>query len=142
MPDIHDEMLSGNLIFLTSALSRQLSREADEAFAAVGLSTSHALLLMLAQRNPGIQPGSLAEALSLKPSTITRLVQKIERRGLVWRKSKGRATAVICTEEGEKLAEQLEETWERVLNQIKEQLGERYVEVLSEMIEKAMEELV
>lgn len=133
------QILKDNLFFLASAFSRELVRETDEAFSTVGLSSSHALILCLVDESPGIRPGLLAEKLHLKPSTITRLVQKLERRQLVERESKGRATSIACTAAGSKLAHSLEEQWRMLISQKKEQLGERYVEVLSEMISNALE---
>ncbi len=139
MTNTDDSLPNNNLFFLTSALSRTLTRQADETFATVGLSSSHSLILWMVKENPEIQPGALANKLKLKPSTITRLVQKLERRGLVERKSKGRATSIVCTSEGSELAYSISQQWEKLLNQKREELGERYVEVLSEMISNALE---
>jgi len=141
MDDINNELLKGNLFFLASAFSRKLSREADEAFASVGLSSSHAFLLLMIQKNPEIQPSQLAQKLHLKPSTITRLVQKLERRQLVRKESKGRATSIVCTSDGVTMAEEIDQQWQDLLNNKQEELGERYVEVLSEMISNALAEL-
>ena len=116
-------ILQENLFFLTGALSRKLSKEADDAFASIGLSSSHALILVMINRDPEIQPSTLAKKLHLKPSTITRLVQKLERRKLVERESKGRATAIVCTTKGNELTEDVHETWEQLLEEKEEQLG-------------------
>jgi len=132
-------ILQENLFFLTGALSRKLSKEADDAFASIGLSSSHALILVMINRDPEIQPSTLAKKLHLKPSTITRLVQKLERRKLVERESKGRATAIVCTTKGNELTEDVHETWEQLLEEKEEQLGERYVHVFAEMIENAID---
>lgn len=141
MADEHDLDLSQNLFFLAGALSRELSYQADEAFASVGLSSSHALLLLLIHRDPGVQPGALASKLHLKPSTITRLVQKLERRELVEKESQGRATAISCTDKGVQLSEKISEEWQELLQGKQQELGERYVSVLSEMISKALDNM-
>jgi DNA-binding MarR family transcriptional regulator len=141
MADIDSESLNGNLFFLTTAFSRKLSREADEVFASVGLSSSHALLLLMIRKNPEIQPSQLAEELHLKPSTITRLVQKLERRQLVRKQPEGRATAIACTSNGKEVAENIDQQWQKLIASKQDQLGERYVEVLSEMISNALDKL-
>lgn len=141
MTEGNDKVMKENLFFLTSALSRKLSREADEVFATMGLSSSHALILLLVQKEPEIQPSSLANKMHLKPSTITRLVQKLETRQLVTKRSKGRATSIVCTSEGQALASNIEEKWQQLLDEKRDLLGERYVNVLSEMILNAMEKL-
>lgn len=139
MANTKQPILDENLFFLSGALARKLSGEADEAFASVGLSASHALILLLVHQEPEIQPSTLAEKLYLKPSTITRLVNKLERRHLVIRESMGRATSIVCTSEGVEVASQIENRWQNLLKEKQEQLGERYVEVLSEMIANALE---
>lgn len=138
---MENETLKNNLFFLTSALYRKLTREADEVFAAMGLSYSHALILVLIHKDPEIQPSLLAERMHLKPSTITRLVQKLETRQLVKKESSGRATSIACTSEGDKTAEEIEQKWYELVNKKKEELGDRYVDVLSEMIANALDEM-
>lgn len=141
MAETREPILSENLFFLTTALSRKLARQADEACGRLGLSFSHTLILMLVEEQPGIQPGMLARKVHLKPSTVTRLVQKLERRGLVEKESEGRATSIVCTTKGEELISDIEEIWRNLMEQKKDELGERYVAVLSEMISKAIEEV-
>lgn len=135
------EIIENNLFFLTSALSRKLTNEADEAFATEELSSSHALLLWLISDNHNIQPSQLANRMHLKPSTITRLVQKLERHGLVEKSSEGRATKIVCTSDGKGVAKTIQQKWKQLMQQKREQLGERYVEVLSEMISNALEKM-
>lgn len=136
-----DSLTENNLFFLTAALSRKLTHQADKTFATVGLSSSHALLLYVIHENPQIQPSHLAERLYLKPSTITRLVQKLERRGLVEKQSEGRSTAIVCTDKGVNMAAEMQKKWEDLIHQKQQELGERYVEVLSEMISNALDEM-
>ncbi|WP_445665456.1 MarR family winged helix-turn-helix transcriptional regulator [Fodinibius sp. AD559] len=134
-----DKLTEGNIFFLTSAFARELSNQADKMLKTIGLSPSHTLLLYLVNKNPEIQPSQLAEMLHLKPSTITRLVQKIERRGLVEKQSEGRATKVVCTSYGKITVEKVQEKWEKLIQHKREELGERYVDVLSEMISNALD---
>lgn len=141
MADTESTILNDNLFFLAGALSRKLSSEADEIFATIGLSSSHTLLLLLIHENPGIRPSSLAEKLHLKPSTITRLVDKLERRQLVEKEAQGRATSIVCTSEGNELSAEIKEKWDKLMQDKQEKLGERYVEVLSEMIANAVDNL-
>lgn len=141
MADSDDNILQDNLFFLAGALYRRLTKEADEEFATVGLSSSHALILLLVHQEPGIQPSHLARKLHLKPSTITRLVAKLERRQLVEKESQGRATSIVCTNEGEDLAVTVNKKWEKLLQDKQQQLGDRYTEVLSEMIANALDSL-
>lgn len=129
------------LYFSANALSRLLSRMADEEFGSVGLSPSHAFLVLTVNNRPGIQPGEISEELELSPSTITRLVEKMERRGLMKRNSTGRATKVEPTGKGLDLQVEIEEAWDRLKQRYSEVLGDRYTEVLTEMTYTALEKL-
>ncbi|HLR26426.1 MAG TPA: MarR family transcriptional regulator [Fodinibius sp.] len=141
MTDSDSTILSSNLFFLSSALSRKLSAEADKQFSEFGLSNSHALLLLLIDEHPNIQPSQLAEKLILKPSTITRLVNKLERRKLVEKTSEGRSSHIVCTSKGSELIDKLNQRWGALMKVKKQELGERYVSVLSEMMQQALQSI-
>lgn len=136
-----DTELENSLYFQTNSLSRILSRMADEAFKSIGLSTSHAFLLMKVHDEPGIQPSQLSEVLQLTPSTITRLIEKMEYQGYLERFSEGRATRVEPTAKCKAKVPEIRKVWNRLRNQYREKLGDRYTKVLTEMAHKAIQEL-
>lgn len=51
-----------------------------------GVTGQQRLLLRVASKNPGISPGELAEVLHLHPSTVTGILNRLERRGFVIRR--------------------------------------------------------
>jgi len=114
---------------------------ADEVFNDVGLSPSHAFLLMKVNDEPEIQPSQLSEILRLSPSTITRLIEKMEYQGYLERVSEGRATHVRPTEKCRDKDSDLREAWETLKNRYTQILGDRYTEVLTEMSIKAIDQL-
>ncbi len=67
------------MYFASGALARKIEKIAMRAWAPVGLSPSHAYLLMIVIDEPGVQPSDLVEELLLTPSTITRLMEKLGR---------------------------------------------------------------
>ena len=83
--------------FSSNALARKVERLAQESWKPVGLSPSHGYLLMTVLDEPGIQPGALADHLQLQPSTITRLIEKLEEKRLVVRTTVGKITNVYPT---------------------------------------------
>lgn len=85
------------LYFASAALARKVEKLALESWKPVGLSPSHAYLLLAVLDEPGVQPTQLAAQLQLQPSTITRLMQKLERSKLVMRTTEGRLTNVYPT---------------------------------------------
>lgn len=126
-----------SLFFSSSALNRQLNKMADDAFRELGLTSSYAFLLMLVNDQPGIQPMELSKKLQLTPSTITRLVEKMEYRGYLNRHSEGRATHIEITEKGVQIYPKLEQAWNSLKRKYTSILGERYTTVLAEMTHKA-----
>ncbi len=130
-----------SLFHSSNALNRLLGNMADEAFRGLGLTSSYAFLIMIVHEQPGVQPKELSEKLQLTPSTITRLVEKMEYRGLLERSSNGRATHVSLTDKGEELIPKLEEAWGNLQEKYTSILGDRYTEVLTEMTTKAAEQV-
>ncbi|MEO7311655.1 MAG: MarR family winged helix-turn-helix transcriptional regulator [Chitinophagaceae bacterium] len=97
------------LYFTANALARKVEKMAIESWKSVGLSPSHGYLLMLVNKEPGLQPGCIADNLQLTPSTVTRLIEKLEAMKLVVRTSGGKATNVYPTPVGKKLLPQLKQ---------------------------------
>ncbi len=97
------------LYFTANALARKVERIAIESWKKVDLSPSHAYLLMLSLEDPGIQAGQLAEQLQLSPSTISRLLEKLEEKKLVIRATEGKLTNVYPTQKAKDMRPLLKE---------------------------------
>ncbi len=95
------------MYFVSNALARKIEKIAQESWDRVNLSPSHAYLLMLVLENPGIQPMALSEELHLSPSTITRLVEKLELKKLLIRIAEGKLTNVYPTPKAKELVPKL-----------------------------------
>ena len=65
-------LLNSCLYFTASTLCRHITRMAEEEFMKVGVSPSHAYLLLVTQERPGISQKEAAEYLTLAPSTVSR----------------------------------------------------------------------
>lgn len=129
------------LYYSSNALARMLTKMADDAFKAVGLAPSYAFLLMTVNNRPGIQPSELSEELQLSPSTVTRLVEKMEYQGYLERVSEGRATRVEPTRKSQDLDQDIRDAWRALNDLYADVLGERYSEVLTEMAFTATKKL-
>ena len=88
-------------------MARKIEKLANESWKKVGLTPSHAYLLMLAIDEPGIQPSALVKQLLLTPSTITRLIEKLEEKKLVIRATEGKLTNVYPTPKARALLPEL-----------------------------------
>jgi DNA-binding MarR family transcriptional regulator len=111
------------LYFTANALARKIEKLAMESWSKVDLSPSHAYLLMLVAEDPGIQPTSLSEHLQLQPSTITRLLEKLERKKLLVRTYEGKLTNVYATPKGKDLLPKLKECLNEFYSRYSEILG-------------------
>lgn len=105
--DLNKYQLDNCLFFSTVKLARELSKKADEAFAKTGLSPSHAMLLHIINDKGGVQQKAIGELLHLTPSTITRLIEKLEKKGYVVKQSEGKNIFLSATHEGQAMQEVL-----------------------------------
>lgn len=110
------------LYFTTNALARKVEKLAVESWKKIGLAPSHAYLLKLVIEEPGMQAGALAEQLQLTPSTITRLIEKLEEKKLVTRVTEGKSTNVFPTQKAKEMKPQIK--------QCIEEFHEKYVKIL------------
>lgn len=127
----------GCLYYTASALGRIVTRMAEEEFAATGLSPSYVFLLMIVHGKPGIQPTEIAEKMMLTPSTVTRLIEKLEYQGYLRRRSEGRATLVEPTEKSLAANDRLQEAWAGLSRRYGELLGEETARKLTQDIYEA-----
>ena len=95
--------------FSSAAFARKIEKMALESWKPVGLAPSHGYLLMNVIEEPGIQPGALADQLQLQPSTITRLIEKLEERKMVVRTTEGKITNVYPTPKAKEIYSKLKE---------------------------------
>ena len=95
--------------FSSAAFARKVEKIAVESWKPVGLAPSHGYLLMHVIEEPGVQPGALADQLQLQPSTITRLIEKLEEKKLVVRTTEGKVTNVYPTPKAKELYSQLKQ---------------------------------
>lgn len=132
---------SACLLFAANALSRAITAIGDEEFGRFGMCYSHAYMLCEVVGQPGITPSELSETLYLTPSTITRLVEKLEQKQLVRRESEGKKTLIYPTNEGIALQPEIAEAWDRVGKNYSELIGETDVCRLTQQVFRAVQAL-
>ena len=122
------------LYFSANALARKTEKLALQSWDPVGLSPSHAYLLMLVIDDPGMQPGKLGEQLQLSPSTITRLIEKLENKKLLIRTFEGRLANVYPTPKGKALKPDLDKALRNFYETYSTILGKEESRILVENI--------
>lgn len=136
-----DSKYCGCLYYSANALARVMTKLAEDAFATTGLAPSYAFLLMSVNEKPGIQPKEISEHMQLAPSTVTRLIEKLEYKGLLTRNSCGRATEVLPSAEGKQLQPKLKAAWRDLHARYEELIGEETAKRLTAEIYEVSKKL-
>lgn len=139
--DIQDCRLDNCLFFSTTKLARALGKLADEAFSKTGLSPSHAVLLYTVNLKGGIQQKEIGKMLHLTPSTITRLIDKLERKKYVKKQPEGKNIYLRTTAEGLAQQEQIITSWSQLHDQYRNILTEAETASFLELSGKLLDKL-
>ncbi|KAA3658767.1 MAG: MarR family transcriptional regulator [Calditrichaeota bacterium] len=126
------------LYYSANALARLMTKMAEEEFTIVQLAPSHAFLLMTVNQKPGIQPKEISKIMKLKPSTVTRLIEKMEFKGYLERKSIGKTTEVFPSKSCTELDSKIKEAWRNLLNRYTKLIGEKESRRLTEDVYEAI----
>lgn len=136
-----DDFFNNCLYFTVNKLSRAITKMAEDSFVKTGLSPTHAFLMMLVIEKPGISQSELAEALHLKPSTITRFVDKLVEKGFIERKAEGKRSLNFPTEKGNEILKDIKEGWKILFRSYSDILGEEEGKALNKLINDAGKKL-
>lgn len=124
MADDAESPFCNCLFFTANALGRTITRLAEESFAPTGLSPSHAFVVMAVNKTPGVTPTALAAAMQLERSTVTRLVDYLDNKGWVKRKSEGR-NIFLYPEKPAKVADaRIRKAWQGLYEKYAQILGQ------------------
>ncbi len=129
------------LFYSVNALARQITKMAEEEFAVTGVSPSYAFILMSVNKNPGILSGEIARLMQLTPSTITRLIEKLEGKKLITREVSGKFSMVYPTKKSQALDATLREAWQGLYRRYEKIIGEKESKKLTEKLILASQKL-
>jgi MarR family transcriptional regulator, organic hydroperoxide resistance regulator len=119
-----ENFYSDNLYYTTTALAREIASVAETAFMDLGLTPSDAYLIMTVNEKPNIQPTEISEKILLAPSTITRMIEKLEKRSIVTRSNEGKYTFVAPTAKGKDLYIAIVQKWKEINATFHSKLGD------------------
>ena len=129
------------LYFTANSLSRHINEMAEEAFAPTGLAPSYSYLMILVTDQPGLSQNELSHRMNLKPSTMTRFVEKLKQRELVYTNQEGRTVYVYPTEQGKKSRPVIDQALKRLYDKYCDVLGEDFAVKLTADIHNANQKL-
>jgi DNA-binding MarR family transcriptional regulator len=118
-----------------------MTKLADDSFASTGLTSSYAFLIMAVVDKPGIQPKEISQQMQLTPSTVTRLIEKMEYKKLLVRQQVGRTTEVFPTDLSIELNSKIKESWKELYDKYSTILGMECGNKLTEDINIAIHKL-
>ncbi len=114
------------LFFTATRLKKIAGKIAEDELKPLGLSPTYVYILLGVKFKSGITQKELSEELHLKPSTITRLIDKLVINGLVERRAEGKLSHIYLTNDGEKIQEDIQKYRLKLHNRYREILGEDY----------------
>ncbi|MCO7175822.1 MarR family winged helix-turn-helix transcriptional regulator [Sporolactobacillus kofuensis] len=135
------DFLKDCLYFTTNRLSRAITKMADEEFAPTGFSPMYGYLLLLVIRDPGSTQKQLADQLDIAPSTLTRFIEKLERKRLVIRTAQGKSVRVYPTENGKTLEDEIRRASNRLHVRYEKILGKETADLLSKELVRSTDQL-
>lgn len=122
---------SGCLYYSANALARVMNEMAEEAFKPVGLPPSYCFLLMIANKEPGISSGDAATVMQLKPSTITRLVDKMVEQSYLDRQYRGKQSFIYPTQKAKDINDLIKGCWKNMFSKYADKLGDAYARMIT-----------
>lgn len=112
--DINMNYFEDCLYFSANLLARRLNNIADEAFKSIDITATQGFTLIAIGELDKHTPSEIAAAIQMKPSTITRFLDKLEKSGYVKRTYCGRKSEVDLTQAGTEKLEEVFECWKKI----------------------------
>jgi len=102
------------LDFLMANVSHLHYKCAQQRLEAIGLYRGQPAVLHILWENEGMTQTEIAAKLRIKPATMTRMLQRMEKAGFIYRqddKEDQRVSRVYVTEKGRAVQQRLEDIW-------------------------------
>lgn len=135
------QLLGCCLYYTANSLSRTITCMAEAEFSKLGMTPSHAFLLIVAIDEPGISQKVLADRLNLAQSTVSRFADALVLRGFIEKKAVGKVAHVYPTEKGKAQLEEINGAWTALFERYSEILGEEESRELTALIGEAYRKL-
>ncbi|WP_423217925.1 MarR family winged helix-turn-helix transcriptional regulator [Streptococcus equinus] len=111
MPQDIQELLNMDFYFSIKKLNRILEKKTEETYRKIGLSHSYALTLFILSQEDGKCYKDLADILCITAPSMTKIIEKLKHRDLVYLVPNGRTKHIHLSEKGKDLADVIAETF-------------------------------
>jgi DNA-binding MarR family transcriptional regulator len=144
MPDRGDLPETLQFIRLLWQLDHALNKRSRRLLGQVGVTAPQRFLLKVVGMRPGCSPGQLARFLHVTPATVTRVVQRLEASGFLWREADpddSRRVLLHLTAKGRKVEERCSGLNESPVTQLLEATPRARVEETRRLLSALVEAL-
>ena len=125
------------MYYSVNKLARRLNSIADEEFKKMDITATQGFALIAVGELHKHTPSEIAAELEMKPSTITRFLDKLEKLGYIKRDYHGRNTEVNITELGTEKLQEVFQCWKGIHDRNAETFGEEIAKDVTEEVIKA-----
>jgi DNA-binding MarR family transcriptional regulator len=136
-PDLPPLGLAFDFLRLMWAVDHALQRTSKKMEADLGVTGPQRLVLRIVGRFPGILPGQLAQILHIHPSTLTGVLKRLGRQGLVSKRQDPRDRRRFrlgLTAKGKELAQDAEGTLEAAVQRMLSELPDSTIRNAAEVL--------
>src|SRR5690625_197266 len=118
-----------------NSFSREITSFFDQYFQEEDRVTAYIELLIMLRDHDALPQQEIAERMNLAPSTITRFVKKLEKRGLVKKKKDKGKVKVLLSDEGAKSAKRYRKSYNSAVKSLSDILGDKFVKTTEQLLE-------
>ncbi|GAB6885347.1 MarR family transcriptional regulator [Streptococcus equinus ATCC 33317] len=109
MPQDIQKLLENDFFFSLKKLNRILDKKTEETYQKIGLSHTYALTLFILSQEDGKCYKDLADILCITAPSMTKIIEKLNRRNLVNIIPNGRTKQIYLSDKGKDLADVIAE---------------------------------
>ncbi|MFI3836697.1 MarR family winged helix-turn-helix transcriptional regulator [Streptococcus equinus] len=109
MPKDIQKLLENDFLFSLKKLNRILDKKTEETYRKIGLSHTYALTLFILSQEDGKCYKDLADILCITAPSMTKIIEKLNRRDLVNIIPNGRTKQIYLSDKGKDLADVIAE---------------------------------
>ncbi|QGH35509.1 MarR family transcriptional regulator [Gracilibacillus salitolerans] len=113
--------LQSSVSYLIVQIAKLHRQEISTRFSKLGIHVGQDMILMALWEKDGITQSEIIRSLNVEPPTITKMINRMEKTGLLERRrdsTDARVSRIFLTEKGRRLKQQVVQSWSDIEEQI------------------------